>query len=94
LYITDTSWQDLILEQFFHGDGGVVVPAPFLGFVPVLDRFGWAPLQTGKTELTLVAPVRLFVLKGDVSRRANAGTRTTPGAFFVCMEVAGTRLWF
>ena len=75
-------------------DLGVVVPAPFLRLIPILDRMVWAPLHAGKAELTLVVPAWLFVLQGNVLCRTNAGTRTTTRAFFIGMELTGTLVRF
>jgi len=49
------------LEQFVDMDTGVMVPAPFLRFLPVLNCLLRTPLHTGKTELALVVPDRFFV---------------------------------
>jgi hypothetical protein len=82
------------LEQFVDMDTGVMGPAPFLRFLPVLNCLFRTPLHTSKTELALVVPDRFFVSEGNVLCRAYADAGSASGAGFISMKIPGSLFGF
>ena len=60
-----------LFEHVFQNDFRVMISRDLECFLPILNRFLWAPLKAGQTLFASVTPCWFFIGRFDIGGRAD-----------------------